>query len=85
MISDNFSDITALPLKKQRRPLALGESLYTEIQKQIHALWLAGTSVRCTLVLAAAEGVVVCKDERVRIEYGGHNALAIVWALFLLR
>lgn len=40
----------------------MGESLDTEIQKYIRALRLAGTPVSCSLVLAAAEGIVVSKD-----------------------
>lgn len=63
----------------------MGESLDTEIQKYIRALWLAGTPVSCSLVLAAAEGIVVSKDRTVLTENGGHAALTRGWALSLLK
>ena len=80
--SDDFSDITALPLKKQGRPLALGESLDNQIQKYVCALQLAGTPVSCSLYLAAAEGIIVSKDRTVLTENGGYGALTRGWALF---
>ena len=44
--SGDFCDITALPPKKRGRPLALGESLDTEIQKYyVHFGWQAHQSV----------------------------------------
>ena len=82
---DDFSDVPAIPSKKRGRPLALGESLDTDIQKYVRALRLAGTPVSCSLVLAAAEGIVVSKDRMLLTENGGHVALTRGWALSLLK
>ena len=62
----------------------IGESLDTDIKKYLCALRLADTPVSCSLVLAAAEGIVVSKDRTLLIENGGHVALTRGWALSLL-
>ena len=62
------SDITALPTKKQGRPLTLGEILDCDVHKYI--LRLAGTRVSVKLVQAAAD--VMAKDRTLLVENGGY-------------
>ena len=63
----------------------LEESLDTDVQRYVRALREAGTPVSCSLVLAAAESVIVSKDRTSLVENGGHIALTRGWALSLLR
>ena len=82
---NDVREITSLPPKKRGRPLALEENLDGDVQKYIRALRLAGTPVSCSLVLAAAEGIVTSKDRTLLCENGGHVALTRGWALSLLK
>jgi len=64
--SDHSSNIIALLLKKQGRPLALDESLNAQVQQYIRtyvcALRLARSPVSFSLVLAAASHALGPKD-----------------------
>ena len=82
---NDIREITSLPPKKRGRPLALEENPESHVQKYIRALHLAGTPVSCSLVLAAAEGIVTSKDRTLLCENGGHVALTRGWALSLLK
>ena len=83
--SSETSEVTVLPVKKCGRPLTLGEGLDAEVQQNIRALRLVGTSVSCSLVLAAAGGIVTAKNRTLLVDNGGHISLTRGWALSLLK
>ena len=69
--------VTAETLKREKRPLILGEEMDAAVQEYIESLRLTGTTVNMTLVMGAAEGIVAARDvTKLRQHdgkfYGGH-------------
>ena len=73
----SFSGTTATTItsRKCSRPLILGD-IDEEVQKFIKALRKDRYSITTAMVLAAAKGIIISKDQTIYAEHGGHIKLA---------
>ena len=55
------------------------------MKKFLLALRKSGTPVNSTVVLAAAERIVMARDRTLLVEYGGHIKLKNCWAVSLMQ
>ena len=68
--------VTSLPFHRRSEDDHLRwEKTWTPKSRSTYVHWLASTPVSCSLVLAAAEGIIVSEDRTVLTENGGHVAL----------
>ena len=74
----------SLPTKPQGRPLLLGHDLDMAVQDYIKSLRMAGGVVNCTIVMAAANGIVKAKDIGRLASHGGNVTINKGWARSLL-
>ena len=63
MHHNDTSEIQELPLKKNGRPLLLGEDLDKQVRDYVKYLRERSTAVNTAVVIAAAEGIVMNKNE----------------------
>ena len=82
---DNYDDnenVSSLPTK----PLLLGESLDTMVQKYLQKVRKTGGVVTARVALAAARAIILTQDcTRTKlVEFGGHIDLTLTWAYSLL-
>ena len=82
---DSFPDceVHDLPHMKTGRPLLLRDELDGQVQKYIKELRSRGTAVNSSVVIAAAEGIVMNKDANILCENCGIK-LTEDWAKSLL-
>ena len=77
--------IHTLPVKKQGRPVALGEDPDQQVQTYICAIRSAGAIVSTAIVRAAARGIVSSTNRSQLCEFGGHLTLSKEWGKSVLR
>ena len=73
-----------LPRMKSGRPLLLRDELDGQVQEYIKELRTRGTAVSSSVVIAAAEGIIMNKDANILRENGGIK-LTEEWAKSLLK
>ena len=78
--SQQGESIQELPLKKNGRPLMLGE-LDQQVREYIRDLWAQGVVINTAVVLGAAEGIIMHKDANLLSSFN----LTEGWAKYLLR
>ena len=76
--------LDALPIKKQGRPLLLGERLDTMVQSYLRKVHNEGGAVTSHIICAAAHGIIVTVDKTRLQEFGGYINLNRHWAHFFL-
>ena len=69
--------------KKQGRPLLLPEEI-DDLRQFIKSLHLCGSPVSSSIVLAAAKGIVIHKNQSVLKEFGGSVELIKLWPFSFL-
>ena len=77
-------EVKSLPTKAQGRPLLLGQELDKTVQDYIKSLRMAGGVVNCTIVMAAANGIIKAKDINRLSSHGGNIVITKAWARSLL-
>lgn len=70
--------------RKRGRPILLPEEIDDLVKKFVQNLRICGTPVSASIVLAAAQGIVIHKDRSLLQEYGGSLALKKSWAYSFL-
>ena len=78
-----IAPMNELPPRKRGRPLLLGE-YYELVQEYIKGLRKAGSVVNTSLVVAAAEGLLLCRNRSLLVQFGGSIKLNKPWAKSLL-
>jgi len=74
-----------LPLKKQGRPVLLGEKIDTIVQEYLKKVCEAGGGVSSCIVIAAAREILKTLDKTRLKEFGGYIDLNRHWAQSLLK
>jgi len=64
-------EVHKLPRMKTGRPLLVRDELHDQVQEYIKELRSRGTAVNSSVVIAAAEGIVMNKDANILRENGG--------------
>ena len=85
MLKSSKQEVKCLPTKSQGRPLLLGLELDEIVQDYIKSLRVAGGVINCTIVVAAANGIVKAKDISQLSSHGGNIVITKAWARSLLK
>ena len=72
--------VISLPKMAEGRPLLLGKDLDACVQDYINALRKVIGVVNTTIVMAAANGIIVAKNPALLAQHGGHIEITKVWA-----
>jgi len=77
--------ISAMPVKKKRRPLLLGKKLDDAVKEYNLKLRDHGCAINTTVVIAVARGLGTVLERTRLVKYGGPATLSIPWAKSLLK